>query len=199
MFFILFAVLVSAVFVSAADHLVTVGDGGTLAFNPTNVTALEGDTVTFSFRAKNHSATQSTFAAPCNKSGIDSGFVPIPSNSTEFGQWTFTVDNTAPLWFFCAQTGHCEAGMVFAVNTTPEKSFQAFLATAQGNGTASSSTGVSSTAVVSSASAAASATASSSAASSTANVNTASNAAASSPRIHSITFSIVALVFGVLL
>ncbi len=28
MFFILFAVLVSAVFVSAADHVVTVGDGG---------------------------------------------------------------------------------------------------------------------------------------------------------------------------
>ncbi|KAK0503538.1 hypothetical protein EDD18DRAFT_1040524, partial [Armillaria luteobubalina] len=61
-------------------------------------------------------ATQSTFAAPCNKSGINSGFVPISTNSTQFGQWTFTVDNTAPLWFFCAQMGHCEAGMVFAVN-----------------------------------------------------------------------------------
>ncbi|KAK0483921.1 Cupredoxin [Armillaria novae-zelandiae] len=194
MFFILFAVLVSAVFVSAADHLVTVGDGGALAFNPTNVTALEGDTVTFSFRSNNHSATQSTFASPCNKSGIDSGFVPIASNSTQFGQWSFTVDNTTPLWFFCAQTGHCEAGMVFAVNTTPEKSFQAFLATAQGNGTASSSAGVSSTVVVSSASAGASATASS-----TANVNTASNGAGPRLRIHSITFSVFALVFGVLL
>ncbi|PBK78436.1 hypothetical protein ARMSODRAFT_947347 [Armillaria solidipes] len=211
MFFILFAVLVSAVFVSAADHAVTVGDGGTLAFNPTSVTALEGDTVTFSFRAKNHSATQSTFAAPCNKSGIDSGFVPIPANSTLFGQWTFTVDNaSAPLWFFCAQTGHCEAGMVFAVNPTQEKSFQAFLATAQGNGTAGSSTGVSSTVAasggVSSASAGASAAASASssaastsAASSTANANTASNGAAPSLRIHRIVFTLVALVFGVLL
>ncbi|KAK0239874.1 Cupredoxin [Armillaria nabsnona] len=203
MFFILFAVLVSAVFVSAADHVVTVGDGGALAFNPTSVTALEGDTVTFSFRANNHSATQSTFAAPCNKSGIDSGFVPIPANSTLFGQWTFTVDNTsAPLWFFCAQTNHCEAGMVFAVNPTQEKSFQAFLANAQGNGTAAGvSSTVAASGVVSSASAGASASASSStsAASSTANANTASNGTPPSRRIHRTAFTVVALVFGVLL
>ncbi|KAK0196850.1 Cupredoxin [Armillaria mellea] len=201
MFFILLAVLVSAVFVSAADHLVTVGDGGTLAFNPTSVTALEGDTVTFSFRSKNHSATQSTFAAPCNKSGIDSGFVPIPTNSTLFGQWAFTVDNgSAPLWFFCAQTGHCEAGMVFAVNPTQEKSFQAFAANAQGNSTASSSTSVSSSGAASSASlAVASSSTVSASAASTANVNTASNGAAPSLRIHRIAFTVGALVFGVLL
>ncbi|KAK0463861.1 Cupredoxin [Desarmillaria tabescens] len=205
-----FAVLVSAVCVSAADHLVTVGDGGMLAFNPTSVTAVQGDTVTFSFRAGNHSATQSTFAFPCTKSGIDSGFVPI-ANSTVFGQWTFTVDNSStPLWFFCAQTGHCEKGMVFAVNPTQEKTFQAFLANAQGNGTAgvsASASGVASSAstsagtAVSASSSTVNAAASSTvnaAASSTVNANTASNGAVPSLRIHRVILPVAALAFGIL-
>ncbi|KAG7448054.1 uncharacterized protein BT62DRAFT_930136 [Guyanagaster necrorhizus] len=201
MHFLLFAVLVSAVFVSAADHLVTVGDGGALAFNPTSVTAVQGDTVTFSFRANNHSATQSTFASPCTKSGIDSGFVPIPANSTLFGQWSFTVDNgSAPLWFFCAQTGHCEAGMVFAVNPTQEKSFQAFLDNAQGNGTTASSTvSASSTMSTSRMVSSISTTASASASSTTLNTTAASNRAAPSLRIHRVAFTVVALIFGILI
>jgi hypothetical protein len=67
------------------------------------------------------SVTQSTFKNPCTFNGtIDSGFRPsnnvtglIPAN------FTVAVNNTNPVWFYCAQTNgtnHCQAGMVFAIN-----------------------------------------------------------------------------------
>jgi plastocyanin len=131
---------------SAADILVQVGAGGKLAFSPPNVTANEGDTISFQFQGKNHSVTQSTFANPCAiqttpAQGIDSGFQLVAPDATQLPQWSFTVSNaSAPLWFFCAQTNpanHCKAGMVFSVNAKPdgEKSFAAYQALAM-NGAA---------------------------------------------------------------
>jgi plastocyanin len=125
--------------VVAETHLVLVGDGG-LTFNPTSVTAAQGDVVAFEFRAKNHSVTQSTFAEPCKiqstpQPGVNSGFQAVKPDTTAFSQWSFTVDNaTAPLWFYCAQktpVNHCQMGMVFAVNPTPEKTYEMFLANAK--------------------------------------------------------------------
>jgi len=142
--------LVSAVVVSAVDIHVTVGDGGALAFNPTSVTAAIGDVIHFEFRAKNHSVTQSTFASPCTLQttptvGIDSGFQAVAPGATTFLSWSITMNDTAPLWFFCNQkvpANHCQTGMVFAVNPTAEKSFDAFQAAAKAsasaNGTSSS-------------------------------------------------------------
>jgi len=132
---------------------VKVGENGTLSYNPTSVQAQVGDTIAFQFVAKNHTVTQSTFANPCQNltnpdgsTGIDSGFMFVnATNVTSFPQWSFTLNNaSAPLWFYCRQTGHCEQGMVFAVNPTAEKSFNAFQANAMNstaaNGTATSST-----------------------------------------------------------
>lgn len=48
----------------SSDHKVVVG-GSSLVFQPANITAQVGDTITFQFMAKNHTATQSTFAGPC--------------------------------------------------------------------------------------------------------------------------------------
>jgi hypothetical protein len=125
--------------------LVTVGGNNLLAFSPTNITAEVGDTVTFQFQSKNHSVTQSTFATPCEiqttpAQGIDSGFQPVPTGSTELPQWSFTMDNAStPLWFFCAQTipaDHCQMGMVFSVNANPDsaKSFAVYQAAAMSGG-----------------------------------------------------------------
>lgn len=50
---------------SSVSHLVTVGNGGTLTFTPSEISAQPGDTVTFQFMAKNHTATQSSFKDPC--------------------------------------------------------------------------------------------------------------------------------------
>jgi hypothetical protein len=82
--------------------------------------------------------------------GIDSGFLPVAAGATEFPSWSFSISNaTTPLWFYCKQKSpakykpisnksqvpalmphffysHCQAGMVFAINPTADKSFDAF-------------------------------------------------------------------------
>ena len=75
---------------TSQDHKVIVGGTGVLAFQPANITAQPGDTITFEFHQKNHTATQSSFVAPCQmlgststsgQIGFDSGLyvvVPLP-------------------------------------------------------------------------------------------------------------------------
>jgi len=124
---------------SAATQTVMVGQGG-LKFSPSNITAAVGDVVNFQFAAKNHTVTQSTFAAPCTPhptSKVSSGFLNVTAGASF--QWSITINNaSAPLWFFCEQTTHCAQGMVFSINATPAKSFDAYLANAlaTANGTA---------------------------------------------------------------
>ncbi|KAJ3744920.1 hypothetical protein DFH05DRAFT_1491452 [Lentinula detonsa] len=127
------ALLSAAASVKAASFSVIVGFNDTLTFNPANLTGVaDGDTVAFQFASKNHSVVQSTFAAPCTAAGVSSGFQNVSDpNGATFPTWTLTVENaTAPLWFFCSQvtatSTHCQAGMVFAINPTAEKSFDAF-------------------------------------------------------------------------
>ncbi|KAF7783292.1 hypothetical protein Agabi119p4_2668 [Agaricus bisporus var. burnettii] len=129
--------LASALVTSAADFNVTVGANNQLVFDPTSVTVQNGDTVHFEFVSKNHSATQSTFANPCARldGGVDSGFLNVADNVPSV--WSFTVnDASSPFWFHCAQTSpanHCQTGMVFAINPTADKSFDAFQAAAKSN------------------------------------------------------------------
>ncbi|GLB34675.1 hypothetical protein LshimejAT787_0202400 [Lyophyllum shimeji] len=139
-FFTAVFALAAAAVASAANVNVLVGDGGALAFSPSSVTAAAGDTVIFEFRGKNHSVTQSTFANPCTpmstpSAGVNSGFELVAANATSFPTWSITIDDAStPLWFFCAQTkpaNHCQAGMVFAINPTAEKSFAAYQANAK--------------------------------------------------------------------
>ncbi|KAI0724992.1 Cupredoxin [Fomitopsis betulina] len=118
---------------------VQVGANNSLSYTPSSVNATVGDTILFEFVAKNHTVTQSTFADPCTietlangSTGVDSGFMPVAANATSFPTFSFTIQNaSAPLWFFCRQTGHCQKGMVFAINPTAAKSFEAFQAAAE--------------------------------------------------------------------
>jgi len=122
-------------------HTVMVGQNMSLTYNPPNITANTGDIVTFVFTSKNHTVTQSTFAAPCtqltntsvtpNVVGISSGYVSAPANVTEFPTWSFSLTDTKPLWFFCLQGNHCQQGMVFSINATPEKPYDQYLAAAK--------------------------------------------------------------------
>lgn len=135
---------------TSTDHKVVVG-GSTLTYTPSNITAQVGDTVTFQFMQKNHTATQSTFANPCRaltltstsgQVGFDSGFMAVASNATTFPTYTVKINDTAPIWVYCKQTGHCGQGMVFAVNAVESgaNSYAAFKAQAiQLNGTSSAS------------------------------------------------------------
>jgi plastocyanin len=119
--------------VFAATHVVTVGKAASLLFEPSSVVAKAGDVIEFQFMSKNHTVTQSTFDKPCEAKaeGVDSGYQLIPAGTTVFPSWSITIQNdTAPLWFYCAQAPHCARGMVFAVNPTAEKTFDKFKATA---------------------------------------------------------------------
>jgi len=90
-----------------------------LLFDPEAVFADAGDVVKFTFKAKNHTVTQGSFAGPCDAApgGFDSGFHAATVDQVDgFDTMEFTVPNTNPLWFHCAAPGHCGKGMVFAIN-----------------------------------------------------------------------------------
>jgi len=144
---LILALASSAASAFAADQRVVVGLNGTLVFSPANFTSSVGDTVTFEFHARNHTVTQSTFSSPCTPSlnassgtVVNSGFIPVAANATTFPTYTITINETSPLWFFCAQEPHCEKGMVGAVNapTTGNNTYAAFLAKALALGTTTS-------------------------------------------------------------
>jgi len=121
--------LVALPFVSATVHDVQVGPGGQLVYSPQAIAAAVGDQVVFHFNPKNHTVTQSSFANPCGAKagGFDSGFEPVMANSTQAQPtFTITVNDTQPIWVYCGQTGHCEKGMVFAVNCGGDGSANSF-------------------------------------------------------------------------
>ncbi|KAF7313250.1 putative Cupredoxin [Mycena kentingensis (nom. inval.)] len=97
---------------------VNVGPTGAFIYDPPSVTAAPGDIIRFTFNPKNHTVTQSSFDQPCVPivGGATSGFRPVSNASALLPQWTFTVANSNPAWFFCEQIGHCGLGMNFAIN-----------------------------------------------------------------------------------
>lgn len=139
--------------VSATGNTIEVivgGPNGNLSFTPSRVSASPRDTIKFIFHVKNHTVTQSSFSAPClpltnqttmTRSGFDSGYMPVGANATDFPSYSITINDTAPIWAYCAQANHCGSGMVFAVNSDESsgRSFSAFQGLAKTlNGTASS-------------------------------------------------------------
>jgi plastocyanin len=125
---------------AGTTHMVTVGGTAGLVYTPSSINAAVGDIVQFNFESKNHTVTQSSFAAPCVKTtgGFDSGFMPNINNSVSPAPMLqFQVTVSTPIWMYCAQTGHCGQGMVFSINPTAAKSQAAFESAAKAqNGTA---------------------------------------------------------------
>ncbi|KAI1131307.1 hypothetical protein F5Y10DRAFT_73348 [Nemania abortiva] len=122
---------------AAANIEVTVGKDSKLEFVPASIKAQIGDTITYKFFSKNHAVAQSTFADPCHiqDNGIFSGFTPNTSPDTAAPtDFTITVNDTKPLWFYCPQTNgnHCQSGMVHAINAPDTgNTFDAYKAKAQ--------------------------------------------------------------------
>jgi plastocyanin len=104
---------------SSNVHAVTVGSGGGLVFSPDTITAAKGDIVEFHFNPLNHSVVEGDFATPCKpkSGGFFSGFVPL-STGTSPNVFAVTINDTQPIFFYCAQTAftHCQSGMVGVIN-----------------------------------------------------------------------------------
>ena len=107
--------------VLAAVHNVDVGEDG-FTFSPNTVHAKVGDTVQFHFYAGDHSVAQSTFKSPCHPhspKAIFSGFINPSGGDKEADEmFAMRVNTTDPIFLYCAQVGHCEAGMVMVINPT---------------------------------------------------------------------------------
>ncbi|EJD44179.1 hypothetical protein AURDEDRAFT_114428 [Auricularia subglabra TFB-10046 SS5] len=126
---------------STTPIAVLVGNGGK-TFDPPSVNAKPGDVIMFEFRGGNHTVTQTSFTDPCvpfvnatsSARGFDSGFMAFDASSGMVPAWQLRVLTTEPLWVACMAEGHCQSGMVFAINPTQDKSFEAFKAAAIGDG-----------------------------------------------------------------
>ncbi|EFQ33369.1 hypothetical protein CGRA01v4_00925 [Colletotrichum graminicola] len=131
----------------ATTHHVTVGGPAGLVYTPDQVKANVGDMVVFTFMSQNHTVTQSAFATPCDPlaGGMNSGFMPNPNNTVNPPpQVAMQVMVSDPLWFYCAQNGHCGKGMTFSINPTAAKTqalFQSMAIAQKGKGAASPITG----------------------------------------------------------
>ncbi|CAN8103346.1 unnamed protein product [Discula destructiva] len=108
-------------------HVVTVASSNnSLIYTPNNVKAAVGDMVQFQFVAGNHTVTQSTFDQPCrpidtvmtNVTGFHSGYMPAAASASTgmIPTYTIMINNTRPVWAYCAQGRHCANGMVMVIN-----------------------------------------------------------------------------------
>lgn len=97
--------------------------------------------VQFQFAPANHTVTQSTFAEPCQPialnlpgtKGFYSGFMPVTAQATSTPTYTIMINNTTPIWIYCSQGKHCQAGMTMVINqaATGNKTLEAFKALAK--------------------------------------------------------------------
>ncbi|KAK4943393.1 hypothetical protein LTR10_017067 [Elasticomyces elasticus] len=108
-------------------QVVSVSDSnGSLSYFPNNIEAPVGSMVQFQFHVKNHTVSESSFAAPCEKiasnltsvthPGLHSGFVPVSANGTFTPVYNVLINDTKPIWVYCGQTNHCQKGMAMVIN-----------------------------------------------------------------------------------
>lgn len=135
-----------AAFVSAqADqvkvHVVqALNKDGKPVFEPAEIRAEVGDLIQFQFHPLNHSVVRASFADPCmpiedspagnGTEGFFSGFMPVAESAEVMPTFTIRVENDKPIWFYCSQGRHCQAGMVGAVNPTAERTLADFVSRA---------------------------------------------------------------------
>ena len=103
--------------------MVVGNSNGSLSYSPNNITAAKGDMVQFQFMPKNHTVTQSNFDSPCepismhtNLTGVYSGFMPVAAADTSMPTFTILINATTPMWLYCSQGKHCQAGMSMVIN-----------------------------------------------------------------------------------
>jgi plastocyanin len=110
---------------SKAIQVVTVGEGGAIQYSPDSITAEVGSQVEFQFFGPAHSVVQASFAEPCTAINNGAGFfagMQTSGSGPNPNSFTITINDTNPIWFYCAFPGHCQAGMVGVINQSPSDS-----------------------------------------------------------------------------
>ncbi|KAI0556260.1 hypothetical protein F4679DRAFT_578383 [Xylaria curta] len=108
-------------------HVVSVSSSSnSLAFYPDNLKPAIGDMIQFQFLAGNHSVVQSNFDNPCTpiqqhdstQKGMFSGYMNVAASKATgmIPTYTMNVTTDKPLWLYCSQGKHCQAGMVMVLN-----------------------------------------------------------------------------------
>jgi plastocyanin len=111
---------------SSATQSVDVGENG-FVFKPDTIHVPSGGVVEFHFYAGDHSVAQAAFNNPCHPmsdTSFFSGFMASANNGNPV--WSLTVNDTNPIWFYCGQVGHCQAGMVGVINPSGSDTLDAF-------------------------------------------------------------------------
>ncbi|TVY43402.1 Extracellular serine-rich protein [Lachnellula occidentalis] len=127
--------------------VIAVGENG-LTFSPNSTTAAVGDTLEFHFYPKAHSVAQSSFASPCvplsNGTGFWSGGFATASGENK-DVFSVLVNDTKPIWYYCAAPEHCQNGMGGVINppTDNATSLTAYIAAAKNVPTSKGGTTVS--------------------------------------------------------
>ncbi|KAI0154278.1 Cupredoxin [Xylariaceae sp. FL1272] len=108
-------------------HVVSVSSTNKdLTFSPNNIQAAVGEMVQFQFISGNHSVVQSNFDNPCepitlhnaSAAGMFSGYMDVAAGeSTGMSPvYTMMISATTPVWLYCSQGKHCQAGMTMVIN-----------------------------------------------------------------------------------
>ncbi|KAF5341584.1 hypothetical protein D9758_014077 [Tetrapyrgos nigripes] len=118
----------------AANFDVEVGANNGFVYAPTSISgAVAGDTITFTFTSRNHTATTTTFNDPCTPpaggfgtGGFDTGFHDTTSGPQVA---VITLQDSDTHFVACRQAAgaHCHAGMTFAINPTDDQTYAEFL------------------------------------------------------------------------
>jgi plastocyanin len=106
-----------------ANRIIPVVVGGAQdTFVPNMIRAAAGDVIQFQFSSGNHTVTQSSEDSPCQplqatQSGvIHSGHIPFEAGQTTVGTFNVPLNNTEPIYLYCATGPHCQIGQVMAIN-----------------------------------------------------------------------------------
>jgi len=97
---------------ASETQTIQVGQGGFI-FQPDTITADKGDVIRFDIH-NTHSVARSAFDNPCQPiGGAQNIWTGFPNDNTIF---SLTINDTSPIWLYCAAPQHCQSGMAMVIN-----------------------------------------------------------------------------------
>jgi plastocyanin len=98
---------------AAETQTIQVGNGG-FTFQPNSITADKGDVVEFVIHTT-HSVARSTFGNPCQPmTGAGAIWTGFSNSANDI--FSLTINDTSPVWLYCAAPEHCQSGMAMVIN-----------------------------------------------------------------------------------